>query len=85
MLQTVGAVANNTVLDKLHDEDVKVNRFRLRLAAAQCGKPMAFRLPPPLLSFLRPQPQEKNLGARAGKAEPFRTVWRQSRFPWKEY
>ena len=27
MLETVGAVANNTASDKLHDEDVKVNRL----------------------------------------------------------
>jgi len=38
MLGTLFAVATNIVLDKLHDEDVKVNRFRLRLASVQCGK-----------------------------------------------
>ena len=50
----------------------------LQLAAAQCGKPMAFRLPPTSF-FPEAKPQEKDLGAPPGKAKPFRTVLRQSR------
>jgi hypothetical protein len=39
MLGTPSAVATNTVLDNLHEEDVKVNRFRLGLGAAHHGDP----------------------------------------------
>lgn len=37
MLGTPSAVATNTVLDNLHEEDVKVNRFRLGLALLIAG------------------------------------------------
>lgn len=38
MLGALFAVATNTALDKLHDEDVKVNRFRQRPGSVQSGK-----------------------------------------------
>jgi hypothetical protein len=44
--------------------------LRLRLAAAQCGKPMAFRAPS-LTSFPEAQPQEKNYRTRPRKGRAF--------------
>ncbi len=58
---------------------MKLLNHRLRLAAAQCGMPMAFRSASPSLFFPEAQPQEKEVKTSPGKAQPFRTVLRQSR------
>jgi hypothetical protein len=46
-----------------------------RLAAAQCGKPVAFRV---LLAYFLRLSLRENYKARSGKAKPFRTVLRQA-------
>src|SRR5438128_114630 len=53
-----------------------ISKCRLRLAAAHCGKPMAFRPAVYPTAFPEAQPQKETTGL--GKAEPFRSVRRQA-------
>ena len=59
------------------DAEGKPRTTGLRLAAAQCGMPMAFRKVM-LVTFLKAEPQEKGRKVVSGKAKPFRTVRRQA-------